>query len=112
RIAKSGSVRWAYVKDSSLGDRTTETCMLDALKSISWPKPVGGEGLAENSFGFEPGGDERPPVAWSQEQLGAAGKRVHPSLVKCKAEAGVAAMKATMYVDTDGKAAAIGVSSS
>jgi hypothetical protein len=111
RVAKDGSTRWAFVKDSTLGDRATESCMLEVLKGATWPKPEGGEGLAENSFAFEPGGDERPPVAWTPEQLGAPYKGAKGALAQCRKKAKTKALKATMYVDTDGKAAAIGVSS-
>lgn len=111
RVTKEGGARWAYVKESSLGDRDTESCMLAVLKSATWPKPEGGEGLAENSFTFEPGGDERPPVSWSPEQLGAPYKNAKGTLSQCRQKAGTKALKATFYVDTDGKPAAIGVSS-
>jgi hypothetical protein len=111
RIGPAGSTRAAFVKDSTLGDRETEECMLGVLKSASWPAPVGGkEGRAENSFSFEPGNDERPPVPWKPEQLGAPFRRAKPALTRCRRGAG--AMKATMYVETDGKATGIGVSTS
>ena len=111
RIAKDGSARWAFVKDSSLGDRETETCMLAVLKSALWPRPLGGEGLAENSFSFEPGGDERPPVAWRPEQLGSSYRNAKGALAQCRRKSGTKGLKATFYVETDGKPAAIGVSS-
>lgn len=110
RVAKDGSARWAFVKDSTLGDRDTESCMLAVLKGVTWPKPEGGEGLAENSFSFDPGGDERPPVSWSPEQLGAPYKNAKGALAQCRKKAGAKPMKATFYVDTDGKPVAIGVS--
>ncbi len=111
RIAKSGSVRWAYVKDSNLGDRETEECMLGVLKAASWPRPQGGEGRAENTFNFEPGGDDRPPVAWTPEQLGKPFKTAKSALGQCRKKAGTGALRATLYVDTDGKAKAVGVAS-
>ena len=109
RITPVGGVRWAHVKDSSLGDRSTEECMLAILKSASWPLPQGGEGLAENSFTFEPGSEERPPVAWSPEQLGQPFRKAKGALAKCRSGAGTGAIRATLYVDTDGKASAVGV---
>lgn len=109
RITPAGGVRWAHVKDSSLGDRATEECMLAILKSASWPLPQGGEGLAENSFTFEPGSEERPPVAWSPEQLGQPFRKAKGALAKCRSGAGTGAIRATLYVDTDGKASAVGV---
>ena len=62
--------------------------MLAILKSASWPLPQGGEGLAENSFTFEPGSDERPPVAWSPEQLGQPFRKARGALAKCRSGAG------------------------
>jgi hypothetical protein len=111
RIAKDGIVRWAFVKDSSLGDRETEVCMLEALKSAGWPKPEGGEGLAENSFTFEPSGDERMPVSWTPENLGAAGRNAKNALSACRKKAGTRSLSATMYVETDGKPSSVGVAS-
>jgi hypothetical protein len=111
RVARDGSARWVYVKESTLGDRETELCMIGALKGASWPKPQGGEGLAENTFSFDAGSEERPPVAWSPEQLGAAQKKVQRALAQCRKQAGTRSLKATMYVETDGKATAVGVAS-
>jgi hypothetical protein len=86
--------------------------MVGILKSASWPRPEGGEGLAENTFSFEPGSEERPPVAWSPEQLGAAAhKKARSALSQCRKDAGTKSLKATMYVETNGKATAVGVAS-
>ncbi|APR86981.1 putative abductin-like protein [Minicystis rosea] len=111
RITKDGGTRWAYVKDSNLGDRDTEACMLGVLKNVTWPHPEGGEGLADKTFSFAPGGDERPPVSWSPEQLGAPYKNAKGTLAQCRKQAGTKGLKATFYVDTDGKPTSIGVSS-
>ncbi len=117
RVARDGAARWVFVKDSTLGDRETELCMVGALKAASWPRPQGGEGLAENSFSFDPGGEERPPVAWSPEQLGAAQKEGPgaPRTAQCgrsqRAGGHHGRSRATMYVETDGKASAVGVAS-
>ena len=110
RIARDGATRWAYVKDSTLGDRKTEACMLDVLKGVSWPRPLGGEGLAENSFSFEPGGDAAKPVDWSPAQLGASLATTQSELSRCRRKAGTGKLKATLYVAPDGKPRAVGVS--
>jgi hypothetical protein len=111
RVAKDGSARWVYLKDSTLGHRKTEACMVGALKAASWPKPLGGEGLAENSFTFDPGGEERPPVAWTPERLGPQRKKAQTKLDQCRKKAGTKSLKATMYIETDGSVSAIGVAS-
>jgi hypothetical protein len=113
RVTQEGRARWIYVKDSTLGDRATEACMIDALKAITWPTPVDGEdGLAENSFSFAPSGDERMPVDWSPEQLGKPYAEAKPKLAKCRTDAGAGPLKVTLYVGTNGKPGAIGVSAS
>lgn len=111
RVTEEGTARWAFVKESTLGDRETEACMLDVLKKTKWPKPVGGEGLAENSFIFEPSSDERPPVPWTPEQLGTPYKKARPVLESCRSRAGASQLTATMYIDTNGKPLSVGVSS-
>jgi hypothetical protein len=54
RIDRQGNTRWAYVSESTLGDRETEKCILDRARAKSWPLPVGGEGLAEKSYEVDP----------------------------------------------------------
>jgi hypothetical protein len=113
RVRKDGSARWVYIKDSSLGDHETEACMVGVLKGIAWPKPVDGEeGILENGFEFAPGSEERMPVEWSPDQLGAKFRDARPKLTQCREGAGTGPLKATLYIDTEGKAGGIGVSTS
>ena len=111
RVAEDGSTKYAFLKESTLGDRATEECMLGVLKKQTWPKPVGGrEGNADTSFGFDPGDENRPPVEWTEARMGDAYKRAKPALAKCRADAGAGPLKATLYVSTEGKAISVGVS--
>lgn len=110
RIGQDGAARVAYLKESTLGDRRTEACMLEALRSASWPAPVGGkEGLADGGFSFDPSPDERPPVDMDPERLGKDLGKVKGVLSKCRESANAGPIKATMYIDTDGKPMSIGV---
>lgn len=87
RVGKDGHVRYAYFEESTLGDRETEKCLLDALRSADWPKPEGGEAEIRNGFGW-PGGNERAPTSWGPEKVTMAiaeEKAVEKSLAKCKA---------------------------
>src|SRR5262245_46187310 len=71
RVNEDGSTKHVFVKESTLGDRTTETCMLGVLKKQTWPKPQGGkEGTADTNYNFDPGDEERPPVEWSEGRMG------------------------------------------
>lgn len=111
RVGEDGSTRYAFLKDSTLGDRATEDCMLGVLKRQTWPKPVGGkEGNADTTFGFDPGDENRPPVEWTEARMGDAYKKAKPALSKCRADAGAGPLKATLYVSTEGKAITVGVS--
>jgi len=113
RIDGSGSARAVILKDSTLGDRATEVCMLSVLRRSTWPAPEGGdEGIAGKSFIFDPQGDARPPVEWSSSDLGDELADARSDLSACTESAGAGAVKATMYVDTEGKAEAVGVSTS
>lgn len=111
RVASDGAPRYVYLADSTLGDRDTERCMLNVLERASFPAPIGGnEGIAKRQVRFDPGGDERPPVSWSPTQLGPPLERAAAALSRCAASAATGPMKATMYIETDGKPASVGVS--
>lgn len=111
RVASDGRPRYVYLADSTLGDRDTEACMLDVLRRAIFPAPIGGhEGIAKRQMRFDPGGDARLPVSWSTDQLGAPLERASGALSRCAASAGTGPMKATMYIETDGKPVSVGVS--
>jgi hypothetical protein len=108
KIDTSGKVDGAYLEKSTLGDRDTEKCMLDALRSRNWPKPVGGDhGLARKSFDFDPPNDVRPPAEYDQEHLSKGLSKISDKVASCKGAKG--SYEATMYVATDGSVLAAGV---
>lgn len=110
RINQEGQATVAYLKESTLGDRTTEACMLGALRGAKWPSPVGGrEGLAEGGFGFDPSPDERAPVELDAEKLGKELPKAQTAIATCRSTAGAGSVTTTMYVGTDGKPLAVGV---
>lgn len=108
KIDMSGKVDAAYLEKSTLGDRDTEKCMLDALRARSWPKPVGGEhGLARKSFDFDPPNDVRAPADYDHAHLGRGLDKISGKLASCKNAKG--SYEATMYVATDGSVLSAGV---
>ena len=108
QIDTDGKVDAAYLEKSTLGDRDTEKCMLDALRSKHWPKPVGGEhGLARKSFDFDPPNDVRAPADYDQDHLDKGLGKISDKLASCKSAKG--AYEATMYVATDGSVLSAGV---
>ncbi|HEY3500381.1 MAG TPA: hypothetical protein VGK73_37070, partial [Polyangiaceae bacterium] len=109
KIDSRGKVDQGYLEHSTIGDRATERCMLDALKAKSWPKPVGGEhGLARKSFEFDPPNDVRPPTFWTEDDAAPGLKKISSDLGECK-HGHSGAFEATLYVGTDGKVLAAGV---
>jgi hypothetical protein len=108
KIDTSGKVDGAYLEKSTLGDRDTEKCMLDALRAKKWPKPVGGEhGLARKSFDFDPPNDVRPPADYDRDHVGKGLDKISGKLASCKSHKG--SYEATIYVATDGSVLAAGV---
>lgn len=107
RIDEAGRAKWAYLADSTLGDRKTETCMLGIVKSASWPLPEGGEGEAKSSFDFEASPDVRPPVAWGSERIASALPKLRSKVQSCSPAPG--SYRVTAYVSEQGSVLAAGV---
>lgn len=111
RVGSSGRANSAFLTRSTLGDRDTETCMLDALKKASWPAPVGGrEGIAQTEFTFDSDGSVRQPVEWTVEDAGKNAKKARDAVAKCARDAHAGKVTATLYVETDGSILSVGVS--
>ena len=72
RVKADGRMRWGFLEQSTLGDRTTETCMLGVLGATQWPLPEGGEAEVHQSLGFDPPPGVRPPADWSPDKVKAA----------------------------------------
>jgi len=109
KIDQHGKVAHAHLEKSSLGDRETEKCMLDALRAAEWPAPVGGlVGLARKGFDFDPPNDVRPPTDWDPDKAASALGARGGEIKKCKGGAS-GAFSATVYVDTNGSVMAAGV---
>lgn len=112
RIDASGRVAHAHMEESTLGDRATEKCMLDVLRSRSWPKPVGGEnGIAQTSAGFD-ADDVRPPNAWSSDRAMSTVSALTTEIDECK-NGTSGTFTATAYVrqgdGEHGRAVAVGI---
>jgi len=105
----SGQAEDARLEHSTLGDRDTESCMLQVLRSRSWPKPVGGrKGQVRKSFSFDMPNEARPPVEWSADDIGDTLKKLHKRAGKCTG-GGSRAYQVTAYIDTRGSAISVGV---
>lgn len=105
RVDRKGNTRWAYMKESTIGDRATETCVLDLVKNKVWPRPLSGEGLAQKSFDIEPassalvldGKRARPIANLARSKTASCRKGVHGTF------------QATAYLEPNGRVRAAGV---
>jgi hypothetical protein len=108
RISTQGSVKWAYLAESTLGDRDTERCMLNIAKSARWPLPQEGEGQAQRAFDFDPSPDVRDAVPWGADRVAKALAGSRAKLSQCKSSA-PGKYHATVYVQTNGSPLSAGV---
>jgi hypothetical protein len=108
RISLDGTAKWAYLTESTIGDRDTERCMLNAAKAARWPPPLEGEGQAQKAFDFDPSPDVRDAVPWGPDRVAKALATARPKLGQC-AHSAPGRYKATVYVQTDGTPLAAGV---
>jgi hypothetical protein len=105
RIARDGSAHWAYMKESSLGDRDTERCILDAVRARKWPKPLGGEGEALHSFNID---SSVPVTVWEGDHVRSVRGLLARSVSRCMRR-GRGRFTATVYVRRDGSVLSAGV---
>lgn len=105
RIDANGRVRYGYFEETTLGDRSSEKCILDVFRGAQWPKPEGGEAEVRNGFGWGPGG-EREPTSWGPEKVIMpleAAKSIKKEVDKCRA-GGKGDYRLTAYVVEEGVA--------
>ncbi len=105
RVGRDGSLRWAYLSDSTLGDRDAERCVLETVKSQTWPKPLSGDGLAEMGFEVEPADS---PGTLSSSKMTLLEKRAIKATRSCR-EGIRGEFRATVYVSRSGKLLSVGV---
>lgn len=100
-----------WAAQSSLGERTTEKCMFDALRAVTWPAPVGGAfGIARNAFEFEPRKGTPPLAVWDAGRVAEAVSGADAAVAECRgSERG--RLLVTLYIGEGGKALAGGAAS-
>jgi len=108
RIALDGTAKWAYLSESTIGDRDTERCMLNVAKGVRWPLPLEGEGQAQKAFDFDPSPDVRDAVPWGADRIARTLASARPKLGQCT-QGAPGRYRATVYVQTNGTALSAGV---
>jgi hypothetical protein len=102
RVGADGSARWAFLEQTTLGDRGTERCMIDAIKGARWPQPSGGEAEVHKDLGFDPPSNVRKPVDWSPDRVADALDKHGSDASGCKGGSS-GSFRVTAYVEPHGK---------
>jgi hypothetical protein len=111
RVALNGSVRWVYLRNSSVGDRKTERCLLDIVRRMKFPRPRGG-GEAEIGWDFDrdPDPDVRVPVKLDARRAAYLVRENARPIAACGIPSSTVTV--TAYVAPGGRVAAAGAHSS
>jgi len=111
KVDASRQARSVWASHSSLGERSTEKCMFEALRAVTWPAPQGGTfGIARNSFEFEPQKGAPTPAVWDAGRVASVLEDLHGSLDEC-GNASTDGLLITLYIGENGKALAGGAES-
>lgn len=106
RIRRDGSVLWVYPRESTIGDRETERCLLEQAGSIRFSRPQGGEAEFNYPLDLDAPEDVRPPVPWDASRVASAVERQRGEIVDC----GTGPFTVTAYVSPGGAVLAAGAS--
>jgi hypothetical protein len=88
-----------------LGDRDAEKCVLDLARKRTWPKPLGGEGLAEKEYVIDPRAE---PLALDEKGTLVQVAHARAEAGKCRRSV-PGSFVATVYLEPDGHVVAAGV---
>jgi len=107
-VGLDGSVEWVVPRQSSVGHRATELCLLSHAKRTKFPKPQGG-GPAEFSWGFEfdAADASKAPVPWNAQAVASLLDQHRPDLDSCGVQASDRNV-VTAYVAPGGSPVALG----
>jgi len=108
RVNHAGEVKWAFLKETNLGDRAVEKCILDSVRGASWPTPEGGEdGIAEQILSFADH-SPRPPTDWPPNKTRNTIAKASNDLTNCRANI-AGPFVATAIINKDGSVASVGI---
>ena len=110
RTNKDGSVKWAFVKDSDLGSRAVEKCVIDSIKATNFGAPMDAkEGeMAGHSVGWPLDDDARAADPGAQGSVLPSLEKAKGKLDACRKD-GKGKMTATLYIAKGGKPISVGV---
>jgi hypothetical protein len=104
RVHTDGSVAWVFPSRSNIGDRETESCILDVARTTHFPAPTGGEAEFTWGFGLDAASDVRMPITWTSDHVMATVEANRSSVASC----GRTGFELTAYVSPGGAVLAVG----
>lgn len=106
-VKLDGKVAKAYPRESSLGDRATERCVIEVAEAVRFPQPRGGEADFTWSFEVPLDGSIREPVSLPDDAIASAiGGQTGALTSSC----GAGSYGVTAYLSPEGKVVAAGAS--
>lgn len=106
RIDREGRARWAYLSETTLGDRDAERCVLALVKEKQWPRPIGGEGVAERAYEIDP---KTKPAVLEVKWVRPAVTKAAQNAWRCKKKGARGKLRATAYLRPDGRVLAASI---
>jgi hypothetical protein len=111
KVDSSRHAMQVWAAESTLGDRGTEKCMFDVLRSVSWPAPEGGPvGIARNAFEFKPRRGTITPAVWDAGRISRTLAKLDGRINECRGD-GSPQLLITLYIGDGGKALGGGAAS-
>lgn len=105
RIGPHGETASAHLSRSTLGDRETERCILQAAAAKTWPRPKGGVGEATHEYAIE---SSVAVTEWTSGRLKPVMPQIHEKVAKCVMPL-AGKWHATLYIRQSGRVASSGV---
>lgn len=99
-VARDGSVQWAFVEASQLGDHAVLECMLQVVRGMTFPRPRGGATEAVFPIELEPPDEVAYPATWTPNQVPEAQGTYRPEIEACLG--GTSGYTLTLYVAAGG----------
>ena len=111
KVDSSHRAAEVWAAESTLGERGTEKCMFDVLRSVSWPSPQGGAfGIARNAVDFKPRKGVTTPAVWDASRISRVLAALEPQLQSCR-DGAAERLTITLYIGAGGKALGGGAAS-
>lgn len=104
RVRVDGSVLWVHPRASTIGDRETERCILQAAQGTRFQPPRGGEAEFSYPLTLDTPPDVRPPLNWDASRVAEHVERSRGEIVDC----GPGPYTLTLYIAPGGQVLAAG----